>query len=67
VNQRNGSGAFEYDFLRFFYGIGTHANAVEDSRRVLKEIEGLWFPSVNKPWSDSVRHLIGLIGGGSSG
>ena len=67
VNQRNGTGAFEYDFLRFFYGIGTHANAVEDCRRVLKEIETLWFPLVAKPWSDSVRHLIGLIGGGTFG
>uniref|UniRef100_A0A6C0KX96 thiol oxidase n=1 Tax=viral metagenome TaxID=1070528 RepID=A0A6C0KX96_9ZZZZ len=67
VNSRKGVDSFDYEFLRPFYGLGIHADAVIDGRRVLKEIEEMWIDVPHILFGNSVRHLLGLIGGGELG
>ena len=61
VNARQKYEQFDYELLRFFYGIGSAAGAVADVGRVLKEIEDMWPPVTTKPWSTSVRHIMDIV------
>jgi hypothetical protein len=65
VNSRKGVDLFDFELLRHFYGIGIHADAVADGRRILKDIEDLWSTVPHAGWSTAVRHLLGLLGGGA--
>ena len=64
VNKRGRKSEFDMSMYKYFYGIGIHADAVSDCRRVLREIEEMWKPNPTTEWANSVRYILGLLNGG---